>query len=74
LRNGARHHSRGPIDVAAERLRNTRQVCRQSYVHPGVLDAFRDGSLAHAWGHCRNGQRLSRPERTLVRILDEQMA
>jgi DNA topoisomerase-1 len=31
------------IDAVAARLRNTRAVCRKSYVHPGVLDAFRGG-------------------------------
>jgi DNA topoisomerase-1 len=33
------------IDEAAERLGNTRSVCRSSYVHPGVLDAFMEGWL-----------------------------
>jgi DNA topoisomerase-1 len=31
------------IDVAAERLGNTRSVCRSSYVHPAVIDAFTEG-------------------------------
>jgi DNA topoisomerase I len=59
------------IDVAAERLRNTRAVCRQSYVHPAVLDAFRDGSLAASWAHSRDGAHLTRPERTLLRTLQQ---
>jgi DNA topoisomerase I len=33
------------IDAAAERLGNTRSVCRSSYVHPAVLDAFTEGWL-----------------------------
>jgi DNA topoisomerase-1 len=33
------------IDVVAERLGNTRAVCRACYVHPAVLDAYLDGSL-----------------------------
>jgi DNA topoisomerase-1 len=33
------------IDAAAERLGNTRSVCRASYVHPAVLDAFAEGWL-----------------------------
>ncbi len=60
------------IDAAADRLHNTRAVCRQSYVHPAVLDAYRDGSLADSWAHSRGGQRLSRPERTLLRTLEQQ--
>ena len=31
------------IDAAAERLGNTRTVCRGSYVHPAVLDAYTEG-------------------------------
>ena len=34
------------IDGAAERLGNTRTVCKGSYVHPAVLDAFTEGWLA----------------------------
>ena len=57
------------IDQAAEVLRNTRAVCRQSYVHPVVLDAYRDGSLADAWTHTRSGARLDRADRTVLRLL-----
>ena len=31
------------IDQVAEVLGNTRAVCRGSYIHPAVVDAFRDG-------------------------------
>jgi len=58
------------IDEAAHQLRNTRAVCRQSYVHPVVLDAYRDTSLAESWARTRAGQRLSRAERTLLRTLE----
>jgi len=57
------------IDQAAEVLRNTRAVCRQSYVHPVVIDAYRDGSLADAWSHTRGGARLDRADRTVLRLL-----
>jgi DNA topoisomerase-1 len=33
------------IDAAAERLGNTRSVCRASYVHPSIVDAFLEGWL-----------------------------
>lgn len=33
------------IDRAAARLGNTRAVCRASYVHPGVVEAFAEGAL-----------------------------
>ena len=31
------------IDAVAARLGNTRAVCRGSYIHPGVLDGYREG-------------------------------
>lgn len=34
------------IDAVARKLRNTRSVCRQSYIHPAVLDDWREGRLA----------------------------
>jgi DNA topoisomerase-1 len=43
--SAARRHVLAAIDAAAERLGNTRAVCRASYVHPAVLGAFVDGWL-----------------------------
>jgi DNA topoisomerase-1 len=43
------------IDEVAERLHNTRAVCRKYYVHPGVLDAFEAGELAAAFAGARSG-------------------
>lgn len=34
------------IDVVAERLGNTRAVCRKYYVHPALLSAYMDGMTA----------------------------
>lgn len=34
------------IDVVAKRLGNTRAVCRHYYVHPRVIDAYREGIVA----------------------------
>jgi DNA topoisomerase I len=34
------------IESVAKRLGNTKGVCRKCYVHPAVLDAFLDGTLA----------------------------
>jgi DNA topoisomerase-1 len=34
------------VDAVAGLLGNTRAVCRKSYVHPGVIDCYVDGSLA----------------------------
>jgi DNA topoisomerase-1 len=34
------------IDAVAERLGNTRSVCRKCYVHPAVLDSYLSGTMA----------------------------
>jgi DNA topoisomerase IB len=33
------------VDAVAEELGNTRAVARGSYIHPAVIDAYRDGRL-----------------------------
>jgi DNA topoisomerase I len=38
------------IDRVAARLGNTKAVCRKCYVHPGVIEAYLDGSLDRALG------------------------
>jgi DNA topoisomerase-1 len=57
------------IDAAADRLHNTRAVARSSYVHPGVIEAYRDGTLAEAWRHSRSAPRMSRAERAVLKVL-----
>ncbi|HLU53619.1 MAG TPA: DNA topoisomerase IB [Acidimicrobiia bacterium] len=57
------------VDVAAERLGNTRDVCRASYLHPVVRDAFEDGRLRDAWMRSRRGRWMSRPESAFKRLL-----
>ncbi len=37
------------IDRVAEQLGNTRAVCRKSYIHPAVMDAYLDGSFFERW-------------------------
>jgi DNA topoisomerase I len=34
------------IESVAKRLGNTRAVCRKCYIHPAVVDAYMDGTLA----------------------------
>jgi DNA topoisomerase-1 len=57
------------VDVAAERLGNTRTVCRASYVHPVVEPAFESGELSAAWAVSRRSNRYTRAERTTLRLL-----
>ncbi len=37
------------VDQVADHLGNTRSICRNSYVHPAVVDAYLDGSLVKHW-------------------------
>jgi DNA topoisomerase I len=39
------------VDEVAKRLGNTRAVCRKCYVHPAVLDAYLDGTIAKLGPH-----------------------
>ena len=59
----------GDIDAAAEALRNTRAVCRASYVHPDVLAAHATGELADVWRTARTAGRLRRGEWAALRLL-----
>jgi DNA topoisomerase-1 len=59
------------VDAAAERLGNTRAVCRASYVHPLVPKAYRFGRFdEHFDGGGDEDGRLSEAERAVRRILD----
>ena len=57
-------------DAAADRLGNSRAVCRASYVSPTVVEAFETGELEATWRRTRSGKWSSRPERTVARIHD----
>ena len=60
------------IDAAAERLGNTRAVCRSSYVHPLIPEAFQSGALAEAWSRSRKGMWLGRAESAINRLFAEE--
>lgn len=59
------------IDQVAELLHNTRAVCRDSYVHPLLLETYREGELAEiVAGLGDDGDStLSRTERVLLAVL-----
>ena len=65
------------IERVAERLGNTKTVCRNCYIHPGVLDAYMDRSLLKVL-KVRTEQELSRglhrlkPEEAAVLTLLQQ--
>jgi DNA topoisomerase-1 len=57
------------IDHAAKALGNTRAVCRDSYIHPAIAEAYSVGALTKTWHQTRTGRWMTRAERTLMRIL-----
>jgi DNA topoisomerase I len=59
------------IDSAAEALGNSRAVCRSSYVHPAIPEAYLDGRLDDAWRESRRGKWLSRAESAGRKILGD---
>ncbi|MEO8275213.1 MAG: DNA topoisomerase IB [Thermoanaerobaculia bacterium] len=52
------------VDGVAQRLGNTRAVCRASYIHPGLLAEFADGKLA---GNAAEGSAPGRTSGLLAR-------
>jgi DNA topoisomerase I len=65
------------IDRVAERLNNTRSVCRKYYVHPAVLESYLAGSMVE---HLGKGTKqslkddLASDEAAVVRLLTRHMA
>ncbi len=64
------------IDAVAERLGNTRTVCRKYYVHPALLDAYLMGKMVPEAGPPRRGRRkpggaLRRDEVLVLQFLQE---
>lgn len=59
------------IDAAAERLGNTRAVCRRAYIHPFLTDDMDEDSLRLAWSTSRTTTLMSRSERALIHLLGD---
>lgn|SRR5487761_148199 len=59
------------IDGVARKLGHTRAVCRRAYVHPAVIEAYLDGSLASALDleHVATKGRLRSDEMALLGFL-----
>lgn len=62
------------FNAAAERLGNTRDVARSSYVHPAVPAAFHDGTLPERFARARARRRLRRDESAVARLLADDIA
>jgi DNA topoisomerase I len=71
----ARRHIVAAVAAVAEQMRNTPAVCRKSYIHPAIFDAFRASALGPpitVVGHGRGTPRLTlQPEeRAVLRVLE----
>lgn len=64
---------RDGVDLAAERLGNTRAVARASYLSPTIADAYLTGELADTWARTRSGKWASRSERVVTRVHEDRM-
>jgi DNA topoisomerase I len=65
----AKRNVLGAIDAAAELLGNTRAVCRASYVHPAVVDAYTEGRMRPLPRARRSSVGLDALERATLRLL-----
>lgn len=67
------------IGAVARRLGNTKAVCRKCYIHPGVINAYTDGSLIRSLSNCRRHKTkqslhgLSSREEIVVTLLKQQL-
>ena len=73
-KRGLARQMNGVIDDIAGRLMNTRAVCRASYVHPMVFEAFQAGSLASVGAirvspNARAAEWMDEDERRVLRWL-----
>jgi DNA topoisomerase-1 len=70
------------IEQVAGQLGNTVAVCRKSYIHPAVIDAYLDGDLPKTLGHraakrrraTATGGRLPRDEAAVLALLERRLA
>lgn len=64
------------IDQVAERLGNTRAVCRSYYIHPGIIDAYLKGRVVESPSARKRSRRarptleLRRDEEQVLKFLD----
>lgn len=56
------------IDSVAEKLGNTRAVCKKYYIHPTVIAAYEKGSIANY--ECSSDMKLNADEKALIKLLD----
>ncbi len=73
----ARRRISTAIEVVAGQLGNSKTVCRKSYIHPAILDAYMNGATVAAskkpGARLAHGRGLSADEAAVVRLLEQQI-
>jgi DNA topoisomerase-1 len=73
----ARRRIAAAIETVARQLGNTRTVCRKSYVHPAILDAYMNGATMavsrHGASCLPHRADLSAEETAVVRLIQDQI-
>jgi DNA topoisomerase-1 len=63
-----RKQIKGAVGAAADHLANTPAICRRSYVHDAVVEAFEDGTLA-GFSSELNGKSSIRSAQALAEVV-----
>jgi DNA topoisomerase-1 len=61
------------VESVAERLGNTKAVCRKSYIHPAILDAYLEGETIGPGRGATDTRGLSAAERAVLVFLERRM-
>ena len=67
------------VEMVAQRLGNTKAVCRKCYIHPAILDAYMDGSMLQTIAQrakkvSRAVDRLTEGEAAVLGLLQRRLA
>jgi len=69
-----KHNVVEAIKAVAGRLGNTPAICRKCYIHPQIMEAYLDGTLAEGLKGRSNGSGLPSEEAAVLRLLRRQRA
>lgn len=69
-----KHNVVEAIKQVAGRLGNTPAICRKCYIHPHIMEAYLDGTLAEGLKGSSNGLGLPSEEAAVLRLLSRQLA
>ena len=69
-----KHNVVEAIKEVAGRLGNTPAICRKCYIHPQIMEAYLDGTLAEGLKGRSNGSGLPSEEAAVLRLLRRQRA